>query len=237
MEQSFKIAVCDDELTARSQMKKMITEICDEEQILQTVSEFESAAKLLEEVEKGAKFDLFMLDVMMPEKDGMELAHQLRKEKSDAVIIFVSSNKEMALNGYEVSAVRFLAKPVKEEKLQEAILFCYKQKKSHSEIVLPVNGGLKKIMPNDIYYIEIVGRKSRIRTKDQEWDTSLSIGELEEILSENGFVRCHQSFLVNFSYVHTFRTSFMELTGGINIPVSKHRLKEVRQAFFDYMKK
>lgn len=236
MNQVFKIAVCDDDEKDREQIKTMIEEVCTEEKIRQTVSEFASAGEVLEKLKNGSTFDLFFLDVLMPQKDGMELAHQLRKDKNDAAIVFISANKEMALLGYEVSAVRYLAKPLEPEKLKEAIVCCYEQKQSNREILLPVNGGMKKIMPNDIYYIEIVGRKSRIKTKTEEWDTSLSIGELEKILEGKGFIRCHQSFLVNCRHVHMFRTSSMELTGGKSIPISKHRIKEVRQAFFDYMK-
>lgn len=68
------------------------------------------------------------------------------------------------------------------------------------------------------------------------WETGMSVAKLDQILQEYGFIRCHQSFLVNCKYICRLRTSMIELTDGIKIPVSKHRVKEVRQAFFDYMK-
>ena len=71
--------------------------------------------------------------------------------------------------------------------------------------------------------------------EQEEWDTALSIDKLENMLEGKGFLRCHQSFLVNCAYIRTLRTSQVELMGGTQIPVSKHRIKEVRKTFFDYM--
>lgn len=233
--QVFSIAVCDDVKMNTEEIAKLTEEICREEQICPQISSFESAEKLLDEIKDGSRYDLMLLDVMMPGLDGMELARILRTQNERTSIVFISSNREMAMQGYEVYAARYLAKPVDKDKLKEAILFCYGEYRKERELLLPVNGSVRKVAPKDIYYIEIVGRKSRIRMEKEEWDTSLSIAELEAMLSGQDFIRCHQSFLVNCRYIRSFRTSSMELTDGRNVPVSKHRIKEVRQAFFDYM--
>lgn len=234
--QLYHIAICDDEKMEREKIAEMTEEICNEEQICPKITCFESAENLLDEIKDGIRFDLMLLDVLMPGLDGIELARGLRSEKQKTSIVFISYNREMALQGYEVSATRYLAKPVDKEKLKEAILFCYGQYRKDRKILLPVNGSMIKVAPNDIYYIEIVGRKSRIAMEKEEWDASISLAELEEMLSGQGFIRCHQSFLVNCHNVRSFRTSSMELNDGRSVPVSKHRIKEVRQAFFDYMK-
>ena len=91
--------------------------------------------------------------------------------------------------------------------------------------------------PQDIFYIEIVGRKCRICQREEEWDTTVSMGQLEDMISDRGFIRCHQSFLINLRYVREFRKSSMELMDGRIVPISKNRMKEVREAFFEYLKK
>lgn len=233
--QVFNIAVCDDIQMNTEEIAKMTEEICGEEQICPEIFCFEDGEALLQEIENGSRYDLMLLDVMMPGVDGMELAKILRSQNEKNSIVFISSNREMAMLGYEVSAARYLAKPVDKDKLKEAILFCYEEYRKERELLLPVNSSVRKVAPKDIYYIEIVGRKCRIRLEKEEWDTSLSLAELEAMLSGQDFIRCHQSFLVNCRYIRSFRTSSMELTDGRNVPVSKHRIKEVRQAFFDYM--
>lgn len=236
MKYPFYIAVCDDEEADREQIREMAEEACRAEKIQAEIVCYGTAKELLEEIHNGKEYAMLLLDVLMPKQDGMELARVLRNQKVETEIVFISCNREMALQGYEVAAARYLAKPLEMEKLTEAVRFCYEKRRNGKEILLPVDGYMRKIAPKDIYYIEIIGRKSRIMQETQEWDTSLSMKELEEILLGQGFVRCHQSFLVNFSHVKNFRTSSMELTDGRNVPVSKHRVKEVRQAFFDYYK-
>lgn len=234
--QIFNIAVCDDVQTDREEIAEMTEEICTEKHICHEIISFEDAENLIDSMRQGNRYDLLLLDVQMPGMDGMELARVLRSKEEKVSIVFMSCNREMALLGYEVSAARYLAKPVDKDKLEEAILFCYELNKKDREILLPVNGSMRKVSPKGIYYIEIVGRKSRIRLENEEWDTSLSLAELEDMLPGQEFIRCHQSFIVNCRYVQSFHTSSMELTDGRSVPVSKHRIKEVRQAFFDYMK-
>lgn len=234
-DQPFYIAVCDDVQADRETIVEMTQEICEEGHIAPMISGYENARDLLEAVEGGECYDLLLIDVLMPEQDGMELARVLRSQDDRVPIVFVSCNREMALYGYEVAASRYLGKPLDREKLKEAVRYCYRQRQKTRDLFLPVDGSLRKVAPKEIYYIEIVGRKRRIRMEKEEWDTSLSIGELEKRLAGMGFVRCHQSFLVNCRYVQSFRTSSMELTDGRSIPVSKHRIKKVRKFFFDYM--
>ena len=90
------------------------------------LSGYESTTALLTAIQDGAQFHILLLDVMMEGLDGMELAAALRKLGDSTAIIFISSNRELALRGYEVSAARYLAKPLQPEQLREALLYCYK---------------------------------------------------------------------------------------------------------------
>ncbi|MDO4277004.1 MAG: LytTR family DNA-binding domain-containing protein [Eubacteriales bacterium] len=191
--------------------------------------------KLLEEIKRGQQFDLLLIDVIMPGLDGMELARVLRNEREITSIVFISNNREMALQGYEVSAARYLSKPLQKERLKEAVVFCYGHRQEDKELLISANGVMRKVRASHICYLEIYGRKTRIRLEDETWDINLSLDELEQMLSGRGFIRCHKSFLVNCRYIRTFSSSSIELADGKEIPVSKHRIKDVRKAFFDYM--
>lgn len=235
--QVYNIVVCDDLKSDKEVVEKMAEEICIENNIIYKIAGFTSAKELLDSIREGKQYDLMIMDVQMPELDGMELARILRSGEEKASIVFMSCNREMALLGYEVSAARYLAKPVDKDKLKEAIMYCYGECSKKRDIILPVNGSMIKVAPKDIYYIEIVGRKCRISLEKDEWDANISISELEDMLAEQDFIRCHQSYIVNCRYVRCFHVSTMELTDGRSVPVSKHRIKEVRQRFFDYMNK
>ena len=76
------------------------------------------------EVQTGRVHHLLLIDVLMPELDDMELARSLDTQEEKASIVFILCNWEMALQGYEVNAVRYLAKPLKKGKLKEAVSCC-----------------------------------------------------------------------------------------------------------------
>ena len=231
----FTIAICDDEPLDREHIRELTQKTCLSENIAANIVCFESAGKLLRSIQGGERYDLLFLDVIMPEQDGMALARQLRRQENKTAIIFISNNREMALQGYEVSAQRYLAKPVDEGLFREGLVFCYKNFQSSGSILFPSDTGIRKAELKDIWYIEISGRKCRVVQENDGWLTSLSMGKLAEMLIGRGFIRCHQSFLVNCNYIRIFHASAVELPGGKIIPVSKHRLKDVRRAFFEYM--
>lgn len=231
----FNIAVCDDETADRERIVELAYRICQAENIACAISAFESAKELFKTLQEDGQFDLLLLDVMMPEQNGMELARRLLGREDKTSIVFISNNREMALQGYEVCARRYLAKPVDEEHLKEAILFCYKSFQSSRGLLLPFDDGVRKVDPKEIWYIEISGRKCRVVQEKETWMTTLSIRKLEEMLAGQNFIRCHQSFLVNCAHIRVFHGASIELSDGKMLPVSKHRLREARQVFFNYM--
>ena len=117
-----RIALCDDEPGDRSLLAGLARQVTAQEEITCELVQYDSSTALLRAIEAGAAYDTLLLDVVMPDMDGMQLAAALRKQKNNTSIVFVSSNREMALMGYEVAAVRFLSKSAQEDKLREALL-------------------------------------------------------------------------------------------------------------------
>ena len=140
-----RIAVCDDEALDRAQIAQMSQEILRAEEIPAEIACFASAGALLHAIQTGGAFQILLLDVMMEGMDGMELAAALRAGQEEAAIVFISSNREMALRGYEVAAARYLAKPLDAEKLREALLHCCAAYLQPREIVLPTSEGQSKV--------------------------------------------------------------------------------------------
>lgn len=155
------IAVCDDELIDRQQAEKLTSEIMAAEGLACSVSTYENATALLDAIQGGAQFHILLLDVMMEGLDGMEFAAALRKLGDSTAIIFISSNREMALRGYEVSAARYLAKPLREDQLREALLYCYKTFCEKKEILLPTEKGQSKMAPLRYYLCGTLGAGSK----------------------------------------------------------------------------
>lgn len=230
-----QIAVCDDELIDRQQTAGLTHEIMKEEGLVCGLSCYESGAALLAAIQGGAQFHILLLDVMMDGLDGMELAAALRKLGNDTAIIFISSNREMALRGYEVSAVRYLAKPLQRPQLREALLYCCKTFRESRGILLPTEKGQSKLAPADIIYAEPWERGSKLQLISGAIRTSTKFSDLMELLPERRFTLCHRTILVNLAFVRHLRPHEIELADGRILPVSKHRVSDLKRQLLEYM--
>lgn len=226
-----QIAVCDDDYMSREKNSMITGKVLDEAGISYKIEKYESAKALLDAIHKGTQFQIFLLDVMMNEMDGMELATELRKQKNTAEIIFISGNQENALRGYEVAAARYLAKPVIPERLQEALLFCYDRYKDTQEFVVLAATGNYKVYLSEIRYVEAFERGTRFYLKENFVDTKIKISEVEELLPSDRFILCHRAYIVNISEIRVVRRYEIELKSGDVIPVSRIRYTEVYESF------
>lgn len=233
---SISIAICDDESNALTEIESITKELLAAEKISCGISKFRDAASLLSAVEGGAAFDILLLDVMMEHLDGMELAAALRKQGNDAAIIFISSNRDMALLGYEVSAVRYLAKPIQREKLQEALLYCCNKQLMQKEILLPTPEGQRRILVSDVIYIEPWERGTRLILPSEECKSNVKISALEQMLPKDKFVFCHRTLLVHLAFVQSIRYCELTLKTGQTLPVSKYRQAEIKESFLRYLR-
>lgn len=233
---SVSIAICDDEPDDLNELEDMTKELLEANKIFCGISRFGDAVSLLSSIENGAKFDILLLDVMMKNLNGIELAASLRSQGNDASIIFISTSREMALSGYEVSAARYLAKPVQREKLQEALLYCFRTRLAQKEILLPTTDGQRRIVISDLIYIEPWNRGTRLVLVSGECRTGAKISELERMLPKERFAFCHRTLLVNLAYVQSIRYCELTLKNGQTLPVSKYRQAQLKESLLRYLR-
>lgn len=231
----FYIAVCDDEPEDCQFISQLAREILEHEGIRCAISTYSNGTDLLNTISSGTKFAILLLDVLMEELDGMELAAKLREQGNHTAIIFISCNRELALRGYEVEAVRYLAKPLNREKLREALLHCCRTQTSQKELLLPTHGGKIKIRPSDIIFAETWNRGVMLHLKNDKKECNIKISELSSMLAEQQFVFCHRTILVNLSFVRSIRRCELELESGKVLPISKYRQREVKGRLMRYL--
>lgn len=234
--QPLHIAVCDDESIDRQRAASLTREIMGAEGLAYDLSGYESAAALLTAIQGGAQFNILLLDVMMEGLDGMELAAALRELRDSTAIIFMSTNREMALRGYEVSAARYLAKPLREEQLREALLYCYKTFCEKKEILLPTAKGQCRIPLSDILYVEAMERVTKLALTDRSEEVSMKFSDLSALLPERQFRPCHRSYLVNLEHIAYIRNRDLELTTGEILPISRYRVEDLQKHFVAYLR-
>lgn len=231
-----RLAICDDEPMDCALVAQMSREILGAEGVEAELSAYPSAAELLRAIRAGRAFHIFLLDVMMEGMDGMELAAALRAGHEDAAIIFISSNREMALRGYEVAAARYLAKPLDREKLREALLYCCAAHARRRALALPTAEGQTRVDPSAIVYVEAWERGVRLDLGGEKLEAKIPISQIAAMLPEGQFAYCHRTLLVNLACVRHVRYCELELKNGERLPISKYRLAQFKSEFLKYLR-
>ena len=231
-----RLAICDDEPMDCALVAQMSREILGAEGVEAELSAYPSAAELLRAIRAGRAFHIFLLDVMMEGMDGMELAAALRAGHEDAAIIFISSNREMALRGYEVAAARYLAKPLDREKLREALLYCCADHARRRALALPTAEGQTRVDPSAIVYVEAWERGVRLDLGAEKLEAKIPISQIAAMLPEGQFAYCHRTLLVNLACVRHVRYCELELKNGERLPISKYRLAQFKSEFLKYLR-
>lgn len=231
-----RIAVCDDESIFREEIIASIKEYYGKLEV--TCISCEDGSTLLKEYEKGEGIDAVFLDIEMPVLDGMKTAKQLRKKGYEGPVIFLTSHTEMAMDGYEVTAFRFLAKPVQKEKLiktlQDLKSLLYEQKK----LVIRYEGEDIILAIDNICYIEAMNNYVSIVLEDKEYMVRMKITDIENMLKKHTdtFIKVHRSYIVNLSQVIRHKGREIYVTGGQVLPLSRSMAKLFKEQLIKYIK-
>ena len=230
-----RIAVCDDEEKFRVQARDLIDKIAGSMDVI--VDAYSDGRKLIEAFDKKP-YDLLFLDIEMPAMDGITLAKKLRERSENIYIVFLTGHVEYALEGYEVNALRYLTKPVQEDKLREVLRFVMDKSVSKRQLIIKEDGEELLINVTDIIYMEAQNQYVMIYTMEGEHLVRYNIGDFEAELEKDGFFRCHRGYLVSLSKVKKLQKSevVMEsLDGEINLPVSRSNIKPLKEALYTYV--
>lgn len=238
-----RLAYCDDEEVQLEYVRHLAEKWAVEKGIPVEFFSYRSAKEFLFENSGGYPFDLLMLDIDMKGMDGMALAREIRKTDEKLPLLFLTNRKEYVYEGYEVAALRYLLKPMTEEKLCSLL----------DELSGTMNGKLPcfifstagesvKLYLKDLLWIEANGHYLTLHTKEKEYELKKPLSELEQELQEadarieaaqNGvrFIHTHRSYLVNIAGVERVLRTECVLSDGSRIPISRNSYKAVNEAF------
>lgn len=228
-----KIAICDDEELWQKQLKEQLESYYNCLDIL--IQNFSSGEELLQEAEKR-RFDLIFLDIEMDGIDGFETARLLKKGQPDITIIFLTSHTDMAMEGYEVQAFRFLAKPIVEEKLYAALHAFEESFNEDRKIEVSENGTHRLIKCQEIRYIKSENVYLEVVTGQEKFCIRRKLKEIMEELPKEMFVLVHRSYIINLKYVKNFVGNEITLDAGTKIPVSRGKRELFKQQIMKYMR-
>jgi len=231
-----RIAICDDENQQAQYIKNFVINWAEKKDIKVTFDMFESAEKFTAAwIWSDCRMcDILLLDIQMSGQNGIELAKEIRKTNFKLPIIFITGFADYMSEGYDVSALHYLIKPVKEKKLFEVLDKAVTALEIDNEfITLSVNRENLIIPLSNIIYIESSLHYVLINTVKEQYKVKMPLTEIENKLG-NGFFRCTRSFIVGLRYVRRMSKNEVILTNDISIPLSRGLYKNLSKAFIEY---
>ena len=234
-----KIVVCDDSIEDLTEIERLLTKYKETNSNTNLeVEQFSDAAKLYQKIQEKELADIYILDMIMSEKTGIDIGTLIRSINRQSVIVYITSSDDFALEAYGVRAVRYLLKPVSEEQFFEALDYALSLTKLETEKIYPVKtkNGPVAIPYSKIEYIENYSRVLNIFLTDGECVKSIFIRksfdeEIREIAQDKRFMQVHKSFLINMNYVNKLTQNTILMESGKSIPISKKRAVNVRKEY------
>ncbi len=241
-----KIAVVEDENVHAVMMVRLLKEWFKGSDIKSEILVFSSAESFLFEWENNKVWDVLFIDIQMPGINGIELAKSIRKESKNLAIVFVTGITDYMQDGYEVEALHYLVKPVDSAKVSycmERASEIFNSEKKKNIVLLEaedITGGVEsgqvilRLSPEDIFFMEASAHNTEIHTRDKLYRIRAGIGLTGKRFSQDMFVLCHRSFIVNLMYVSSIGKSEVTLDDGRKVPMSKRCAGAVRESFIKF---
>lgn len=224
-----RIAIVDDEKIWRQCANENVKEYYKDIQI--SVDVYDSGIKFLE---KEEMYDIVLMDIEMPGKDGFETISEYRLTNDNCVAIILTTHTELSNKGYLVNAFRYIDKTNMKVELKEALRSADKVLESNNTVSLcAVKLGNIKLVVKDILFVETDKRNVLVHTNENEYECSNSISDLESELGKYGFYRSHRSFLVNLDKVKNFDRRCIYFAGGKKAFLSSRKYTEMKSRYVE----
>ena len=236
-----RIALCDDEEKQLSQAAAMLNTYFNRRPGLSgQVETFQSGSALLTQVEAAGGFDLYVLDILMPELSGIDTGRRLRTLGDGGEIVYLTSSNDFAADSYDVRAFFYLLKPVNEGKLFQVLDGAVEKlnRRRSSAVVVTTADGPRRILLERIRYVERVGRCIRYYCTNGVVESQTIRVSFREaaapLLADRRFYLCGASFLLNFQHVTGVSGQTALLDSGQAVTLPRTAATEFKKAWGNY---
>lgn len=229
-----KIAICDDEMIAVRWLQDTISTAFKEYSVSAQITLFNSGLELRKKILEGSIFDVIFLDINMPDINGIFLARHLKDISANSLVVFVSSQENEVYHSFSAAPFRFLPKSRIEADLPlivHDIILELKKRNAADTITIKCRQSYISLNPYKIIYVESFGKKQLIHTTSKTIEVNCRLKELQTSLESFGFLKPHNSFLVNYRFITVIQQTELLLDTNEKIPISRHRLSAVKEVY------
>lgn len=232
-----RIAICDDAQKDALTVERAAREALDAEKIPCETQVYLRADNLIADMEDdGTFYDLFLLDIEMPELHGMDLPDRIHVILPNSKVIFVTSHIEYAVDAFELSVFRYVPKTDLASRLGRAVVDAAKLilAQADREYIVEASGRFERIAYKDILFVRKDGGNCVIVTVDRESKIRKSLESVRDELGSEDFVLIDRGLLVNMAHVMRVEDREAVLDSEQSFAISRRKRLEVRNALVHF---
>lgn len=236
---TLKIALCDDNINALDFLYSTLWNYQVATDINLIIDKYTNPKDLLTAYKEPGTYHIVLLDIEMPEMNGIKVAEIIRKLKDrQVIIVFISNYPQYMQESFAVHPFHYLQKPLKEHTIYE-LMHQILEEIQDSHIlysIISTDTSEQTININDVLYIEVMNGKTKELAFHFFEKTIVARGTLlhwEKELSEYNFYLCRRGILLNLQHVHYFDKNNIILNNGKSIPVSRTNLKKLKELYIN----
>ena len=230
-----KIAICDDEINFQKELQKELEKYYGVLEV--EIEVFNSGNDFLERFDNNPMdFQIIFMDIEMPGLNGLDVSKRIREVNQSVPIIFLTSHTELAMDGYEVEAFRFLDKPLRMEKLADTLSAFDKLRLLDSKIELQDGERILLVEWKEIQYVQSENVYINVYLENDRYLIRKKLSEMEEQMPKQIFYKPHRSYLVNLRFMKSFDGKKILMNNGVEIPLSRGKQNELKTALMNYLR-
>lgn len=239
-----RVAICDDRIDDLNKALHVAEKWLERDISIKGEIDTYHNAKDLKKVifDRSANYDIYILDIVMHGTNGIEFGRWLQEKCQDALMIYITSSRDYALDAFDNHAVRYLIKPFEEKEFFSAMdtaYTLYSSKPKHM-IAISVQNEICSTAIEDIMYIENKLKNIFYTLKNgQKLSTMRRMGAFEEAVGEiagsSQFIQPHKSFFVNMKYITALKGDYILMDDGKEIPIARRRLVNTQKQYMMYI--
>lgn len=224
-----KIILCDDNKADLDNLRKSAEEYIKQREFCGEVVGFSSSEELLRDFEENNKnaVSIYVLDVIMPKLDGIDLGRRIRERDKKSAVIYISSSREYSLDAYSVRAFSYLIKPYSQEKFFSELDECMSQMDCEPQkFSIKTADGILLISLSEIIAVEYFnhrlifhlteGRKVESAYRRQPFDV-----QAEKLLQTESFIKISASYLINICNVQGIKSDEFIMCNGSQYKITR----------------
>lgn len=183
-------------------------------------------------------YDLIFLDIEIGDQNGIEFGRKLREDNIEVPIILTTNFKQYAIEGYKIKADRYFLKPIDKFELYLELKELLKDNLRKAKYFYDDKISFDKIYFKDIYYVEVINRRSYLHTRlNGVLESNKPLREWIEIFDDYGFAQIHKAFLINLRNIKLLKNNQVTLNNNECLDITRHYRESFEEAYVKYIVK